>query len=245
MVMKAVLDSLDGVNASVQTEYKKGDDGKFYLDLEGVEAHPSTQPLANTMKNVKGELQRTKTELGTFKSRAEELENELNGIREGAIPKSDVDKLKGSYQAKYDKDTGELTTKLQRTTAVVEKLMVTDVAKTLASDLVAKPEFIEVLLPHIQGRLKLDHDADGNPKTVVLDKDGTAGAATLEDLRKEVLSNKAFATILRGSHSSGGSASGSGDRTSGAQKRIDPKTFDMAKATPAEIVAFRKQQAGQ
>lgn len=245
MVMKAVLESLDGVDKAFHGEYKKGDDGKFYLDLEGVEAHPSTQPLANTMKNVKQELTKTKNDLNAAKTKAEELQEEINGLREGAIPKADVEALKKSYQQKYDKDTGDLKASNEKLNGTVEKLMVDNVATALAGKLVAKPEYTEALLPHIRGRLKLDHNADGEAVTAVLDKDGKPSALTVDDLEKEVLSNKAFAPILRGSHASGGSAPGGNDRSSAARRGTSVKDFDMAKATPAEIVAHRKAQAGQ
>lgn len=246
MVMKAVLDSLDGVNTAFHGEYKKGDDGKFYLDLEGVEAHPATKPLENTMRNTKTELTKAKTELVAAKAKTEELQEEINGLREGAIPKGDVEALKKSYQQKYDKDVSERDAKITSLGGTVEKLMVDNVASTMAAKLVSKPEYTEVVLPHIRGRLKLDTDTDGTVRTAVLDKDGKPSALTIEDLEKEVLSNKAFAPILRGSHASGGSAPGDSDRSSAAPRRAPSvKDFDMSKASPAEIVAHRKQQAGQ
>jgi hypothetical protein len=247
MVMKAVLDSLDGVDKAFQGEYKKADDGKFYLDLEGVDTHPSTQPLANAHKRTKDELTAARKDLGTYKTRSEELETEINGLREGAIPKGDVEALKKSYQTKYDKDIKERDDRINALGGTVQSLMVDNVATGLANKLAAKPEFSEVLLPHIRGRIKLEYGTDGTPSTVVLDKDGKPSALSLDDLEKEVLSNKAFAPILRGSHASGGNASGRSDGSSGAgnKKPIDPSKFDMSKASPAEIVAFRKQQAGQ
>jgi hypothetical protein len=38
--MKAVLDTLDGVAEGVAGEYEQGQDGKFYLKLEGHDTHP-------------------------------------------------------------------------------------------------------------------------------------------------------------------------------------------------------------
>lgn len=245
-MLKAVVENLEGIDKSFHGEYKQGSDGKYYLELEGVDAHPSTAPLASTMKNVKSELTRTKADLTQYKTRAEELENEINGLREGAIPKADMEAYKRSHETKYTKDIGERDAKINALSSTVERLMVDDVAKTIANGIAAKPEYVEVLLPHIRGRLKLDHDSEGNPQTIVLDKEGKPSASSLEDLTKEVLSNKGFAPILRGSHASGGSASGGSDRSSGAGKKtIDVSKFDMSKATAAEIVAFRKQQAGQ
>lgn len=246
MVMKAVLDSLDGVDKSFHGEYKKSEsDGKFYLDLEGVEAHPSTQPLANAHKRTKEELTAAKKDAGTYKTKAEELEGEINGMREGSIPKADMDAYKRSHESKYTKDIGERDVKITQLSGTVERLLITDASKTLANDLVAKPEYVDVLLPHIRSRMKLEYSSDGEPQTVILDKDGKVSALTIEDLRKEVLSNKAFAPILRGSHASGGNAGGGSDRSSGPGKRNVDKSFDMSKATPAEIVAHRKAQAGQ
>lgn len=241
--MKAVLESLDGVDKALQSEYEKGDDGKYYLSLEGVENHPATKPLENAMRRTKEDLKKLAKERDDLRAHGEELEHEVNGLREGAIPKADVEALKKSYQAKYDKDIKERDDKLTRASATIEKQLIDNVAQSMATKIVAKPEYSEVVLPHIRGRLKLAYDSDGNAETTVLDKDGKPSALTLEDLEKEMLQRKAFAPILRGSHASGGSANGSDGRSSAAG-HTSSKDFDMSKATPAEIVAHKKAQQG-
>lgn len=241
--MKAVLDSLDGVDKSFHSEYEKGDDGKYYLTLEGVEQHPATKPLENTMRRTKDELKKLTKERDDLRTRSQELEEEVNGMREGSIAKGDVEALKKSYQKKYDTDIAERDERLARANATIEKQMIDNVAQSMATKIVAKPEYSEVVLPHIRARLKLNYDSEGNAETTVLGKDGKPSALSLEDLEKEILQHKAFAPILRGSHASGGSAGGSDDRSSAA-RRSSSKDFDMSKATPAEIVAHKKAQQG-
>lgn len=242
--MKAVLESLDGVDKSFHGEYEQGEDGKFYLTLEGVDQHPATKPLEGAMRRVKDDNKKISKERDEVKTRLAELEEEVTGLREGAIPKGDVEALKKSYQKKYDTDVGALNDKLSKAHSTIEKQMIDNVAQGMATKIVAKPDYAEVVLPHIRSRLSLNYDSEGNAETVVVDKAGKPTALTIDDLEKEVLQNKAFAPILRGSHASGGSASGGGDRSSAARK--SDKNFNPATATPAEIVAHRKaQQANQ
>jgi len=241
MAMKAVLDSLDGVNSAFHGEYKKGDDGKFYLDVEGGE---DTGALKRAKDHEKRERQKAERLLQETNERAEQLQRDLDELHAGAVPKGDVAKLEKSYKDRYEKVERELRQELEGANGVISTLLVDNVANGLASKLVAKPEYVDVLLPHIQGRLIVDKE-DGKPVTRVKDKDGTVGATTLQDLEKELLSNKAFAPILRGSHASGGGAKGDGDRGSSATRQVSSKDFNMATATPAEIVAHRKAQSGE
>ena len=240
MAMKAVLDSLDGVNSAFHGEYKKGEDGKFYLDVEGGE---DTGALKRAKDHEKKERQRAEKELKAAQEAAEALQAELDDLHAGAVPKGDVDKLRKSYEDRLAKREKELSDELNGANGVINTLLIDNVASTLAHKLALKPENVEVLLPHIQNRLVVDKE-DGKPVTRVKDKDGTVGAATLADLEKELLSNKAFAPILRGSHASGGGAKGNDD-LGGSHNSSSDKNFNMATASPKEIVAHRKAQSGE
>lgn len=239
MAMKAVLDSLDGVNEAFHGEYKKGDDGKYHLDVEGGE---DTGALKRAKEHEKKERQRVEKELKEATERSATLQQELDDLHAGAVPKGDVDKLRKSYDERYAKREKELSDSLESANSTIRTLLVDNVATGLAGKLAAKPEFVDVLLPHIQSRLVVEK-VDGKSVTRVKDKDGTVGALTVDDLEKELLSNKSFAPILRGNRASGGGATNSDDRGGSATGRSS-KDFNMATATPKEIVAHRRAQSG-
>lgn len=241
MVMKAVLDSLDGVDKAFHGEYKKGDDGKFHLEVEGGE---DTGALKRAKDYEKKERQKAEKALKDAQEAADALQSELDELHAGAVPKGDVEKLRKSYEDRLAKREKELNDELTGANGVINTLLVDNVASGLATKLAAKPEYVEALLPHIQSRLVVEKDG-GKPVTRVKDKDGTVGAATLADLEKELLSNKAFAPILRGSHASGGGAKGNDDLGGSHKSGPGNKDFNMATATPKEIVAYRNAQSGE
>lgn len=88
----------------------------------------------------------------------------------------------------------------------VRNLTVTSAATSLASEL-AVPGSSKALLPHIEHRLAMDI-RDGKPVVVVRDQDGKASAQTLDDLKKEIANDPAFAPLIVGSKASGGGAGG-------------------------------------
>lgn len=75
--MKAVLDTLEGVAEGVAGEYEKGEDGKFYLKLEGHDAHPVVAAVVadankavgdfrNKNVGLNGKVTELETALATF-----------------------------------------------------------------------------------------------------------------------------------------------------------------------------------
>lgn len=59
MTIKAILDNLDGIAEPMHALYQKGEDGKFYLDLDKdtLKGHPSTAGLSNAHNKTKKELE--------------------------------------------------------------------------------------------------------------------------------------------------------------------------------------------
>jgi hypothetical protein len=68
MPLKVVLDSLDGIDESIQPLYVEKD-GKFILDLDGVDNHPSVTALRNGHTNSKRERDQARQELNTLKQK--------------------------------------------------------------------------------------------------------------------------------------------------------------------------------
>lgn len=112
----------------------------------------------------------------------------------------------------------------------LQTMLVDNVAQSLAAEIFISPA---IGLPHIQKRLKAERTAEGKYETRILDDKGAPSAMTLDDLKKNLLADKAFAPIVVASKGSGGGANrGSGGGGSA------PKGVDWSKnPSPKEIVA--------
>lgn len=233
MALKSVLDKLDGLPADVSKEYKKGEDGKFHLDVEDFDAHPSALKLKEGFKTAKDHeknaRQAAETKLKEIQTTLDTLTEERDGLLKGAIPKGDVDKLENSYKTKLATREKELTGQIEGLSAQLNEMLVDNVAHSMASEISTAPK---VILPHIKGRLKVEKGEDGKFVTKVLDGEGKPSASTLDDLKKEMIANKDFAAIVIGSKASGGGAGGGqgGGGASGSK-------LDYSKASPKEIAA--------
>jgi len=123
---------------------------------------------------------------------------------EAAKKSGDVEALEKSWSDKLNTETGSRDEKLSAYEKQISDMTAGAAARKMAAEL-ALPGSADVLLPHIKGRLSVDMDGD-SPLVRVLDKDGKPSAMSIDDLRKEIEANKAFAPLLLGSM-----ASGSGD----------------------------------
>lgn len=230
MALKAILESLDGLPDEIKSEYKKGDDGKYHLDVEGLDDHPGVGALKRAKDYEKAERQKLAKQLSDLQAQLDALIEERDGILKGAIPKSDVEKLENSYKEKLARREKELSDQINALTSNLQTMLVDNVAQSIASKISTAPELI---LPHIKARLKAEFN-EGKAVTRVLDKDGNPSALSIEDLQKEILANPVFAPIIIGSKASGSGAEG-GHSGSGA-----PGKLDYAKASPKEIAAHIK-----
>ena len=238
MALKAVLDSLEGLAPEFAKEYKQGSDGRYYLDIEGIDEHPDIGALKRAKDYEKAERQKLAAKLKEVQASLEALTEERDNILKGALPKADVEKLEESWKQKLAKREQELTEQINNLNGHLQRILVDNVAQQIATEISKAPA---LLLPHIKQRLKVDF-VDGKPVTKVLDADGSISALSIEDLKKEMVANPIYAPIIIGSKASGGGAEG-GQR-GGA---LGTRKLDYAKATPAEIVAdikARKQAGG-
>lgn len=227
MALKQILESLDGLHDTIKSEYKKGDDGKFHLDVEGGE---DTGALKRAKDHEKSARQKAEQLLQEAQDKLVELSDERDGLLRGAIPKGDVEKLEASWKSKLATREKELGDQIGGLTSHLNTMLVDNVAQGMAGKISKVPE---LMLPHIRGRLKAEY-VDGRPTTRVLDKDGNPSALTVTDLEKELFTNPTFAPIIIGSKASGSGAEG-GQGGGGALSKVD-----FTKASPKEIAAHLK-----
>lgn len=221
MALKHKLDSLDGLDDARKALYKKVGD-KFVLDVEGLE----DGDLAGLKKQVETLLAEKKA---AEKKAREEQEAARAAAEEAAKKAGNVEALEKSWQEKLAAREKELQDKYESEvgslTGDVNRLLVDNVAAGLARELAIQGSDI-ALLPHIQSRLRVDV-RDGKRTTIVVDAKGQPSALTLEDLKKEIAGNPAFAPLIAGSKASGGGAGGNGSGgAAGANKTMKRSDFD-------------------
>lgn len=224
MALKLTVDSLDGLDDGVKTLYKE-DNGKFRLDLDGYEDTTGLKAQRDALLNEKKEAQR----------KAKEAEEAAKAAAEESARKNgDVAALEKSWQEKLAATELNYKNLNESLTKQIHGLTVGQTATKLAAELAISGS-ADVLLPHIQSRLTVEIK-DGAPSVRVLDLQGKPTAMTVDELKQEFISNKAFAPLIAASKATGGGASGSGG--GGAAKTMKRDQFETM--NPVQKMDFIK-----
>ncbi len=236
MALKATIESLDGLPADVAKEYKEGDDGKFHLDIDGLEDHPGVGALKRAKDHEKQGRHKAQGKVAELETQIQELQQKLDDA--GDTGKAD-EQTRTKLQRQIDNLTKQLADETGALTGELNTLLVDNVALSIAQELSDTPD---LLLPHIRARLVAEKDeTTGKRVTKVKDANGEVGSATIEEFKKELSGRKEWAAVLRGSKGTGSGAPGSGQ--GGGQG--GGKKLDYSKATTAEIAADIKSRKGQ
>lgn len=235
MALKAILDSLDGLDEAVQKEYTEKD-GKFYLSVEAVDGFSleDVSGLKSTLGKTKRALEEATTKVTGFDgldpvkvkadlAKLEELsgldpEKEADKIAEVKIKAANVQLLEKHATEVAAKDTsmGVLKTQLEKV------LIVAEATKAISE----QKGSIDLLMPHVLASAKLKPldngeyavevmDSAGNPR--IGDAKGTP--MNIPQLVEEMKSSDAFGVAFDGSgQSGGGSNSNSGQQQHGTKK---------------------------
>jgi hypothetical protein len=229
MPLKSVLTSLDGLSDELRAHYVERD-GKHYLDIEALDDHHAVGALRRAKEHEKKLRQDAETNARNLEEQLRARDTEIEGLRTGAVPKADVEALRKSYDEKLNAEKSKFTDQYTKLNSLVERHVIDGAATKLAAEISTAPD---LLLPHIRSRLKLETVNDEFTISI-LGSDGKPTANSLEDLRKELLSNKAFAPILIGSKASGSGASGGSGRGGASSKKLS----DMSEQ---ERVQFQRE----
>ena len=230
MSLKFQLDTLEGVDESVQAMYvEKG--GKYVLNIEGL-------PQPEDVSGLKSKVEELLSEKKAAEKARREAEEAARTEREEAARKSgNVEELEKSWSEKYARREAELSGQLESTNSALQGQIrdltvgrtATDIATTLAI-----PGSAKALLPHIERRLSVEQ-RDGKPTVVVLDASGKLSAATLDELKAEFTNDPAFGPLIAGSKASGGGAGGAGKGGGAAQGNIGGNKDERTKALASKF----------
>lgn len=225
MTLKFQLDTLEGVDESIQAMYvEKG--GKYVLNIEGL-------PQAEDVSGLKSKVEELLGEKKAAEKARKDAEEQARLEREEAARKSgNVEELEKSWTEKFNRREAELSGQLESTNSALQGQIrdltvgrtATDIATTLAI-----PGSAKALLPHIERRLSVEQ-RDGKPTVVVLDASGKLSASTLDELKAEFTNDPAFGPLIAGSKASGGGAGGAGKGGGAAQGNIGGNKDERTKA---------------
>lgn len=213
MALKALLETLDGVDDAVKSFYVEND-GKFVLDVDGVDSHP-------IVANLKSAFERTKADKATASQKATDLEKQLAEVMKGKPDEAALLKLRQDLESERDAARTEADTLRGQLTGVTRDRSLTD-ALTAAN--VTNPMFQKAAIAMLAGSVKMENGA----AIVETDMGNVSLPAFIK--RWAASDGKDFVT-----QASGGGAKGNDGQTKG-------NTAGDMGGTKAERVAALKQR---
>jgi hypothetical protein len=193
--MKLTKEEYDALPASLKKMFTA--DGDNYV----MKANDDDSALKRALEHEKEERKALKAERDRLVKEKEDAEHERNK------GKGDVDSINASWQKKYDKLQADKDAVIAARENSLRQLLVTNKAQEISAELAVYPD---LLLPWVEKRLQAEFGEDGKATTRVLDAEGKLSALSPDELKKDLLADKRFSGILKGSSASGGGASGGG-----------------------------------
>lgn len=154
MALKALLDTLEGVDDAVKPFYAEAD-GKFVLQVEGVDDHPDVANLKNAYSRTKEDREKAKGEAATLKAQVAELQK---GAPDTAATQAKIAQLQEQLEAAAAKAT-EWQTKF---TGVTRDQAL---ASALQSAGITNPTFLKAAQAMLAGTVKLGDDGTAYVET--------------------------------------------------------------------------------
>ena len=223
MKIKLTKEEYEKLPKDVKGEYKA--DGDVYtLNLED-EDGASLDSLKSAKDHEKKRRQDVEKKLKDLEKEKEALEEKIHELEtSGESNKATTAELQKKFDEKLQKEVAKVQKEVAKRDAQIEKLFVDNVAGEIAGRISTTPK---VLARVIRDRLSVEWDGD-EIKTVVLDEDGKPSAFTVAELEKEIVSNKEFSGIIKGSQSSGSGASSGDGGKGGAFTLADYQNEDKS-----------------
>lgn len=194
MALKALLETLDGVDDAVKPFYTEAD-GKFVLQVEGVDDHPEVANLKNAYSRTKADKDAAKGEAATLKAQIAELQK---GAPDTAATQAKLTQLQEQLEAANAK-AGEWQTKY---TGVTRDQAL---ASSLQAAGITSPTFLKAAQAMLSGMVKLGEDGSAYVETGM-------GPKVLGDFVKgwAASEGKDFVTPPKGGDARGQDKSGTG-----------------------------------
>lgn len=148
--LKAVLDTLDGLDEARTGLYVQGDDGRYYLDAEGVDDLPAVQGL----RGKRDELLKAQRELRDQLKAFEGLDAEaartalakLEELEDGKLKdKGEFDKLRERIEKKHADDLAKVQAEIARRDGFIERLLIENAITAAIEEAKVLPQYREAV----------------------------------------------------------------------------------------------------
>jgi translation initiation factor 2B subunit (eIF-2B alpha/beta/delta family) len=192
---KITKTAFEALHDELKKEYKVSpkNDAEYHLDVD--DASELTRAVDRERKRAEDAEANATTAAETIKT----LEAK---IKEGAGKTPDIEALERSWAHKLEKAEKKAENTVAKLQRAFTDTMVDGNAKSLASEISTSPS---LMARAIKDRLSVEFEGD-TPHLRVLGTDGKPTAATLDELKQELLANKEYSAIVIASKASGGSA---------------------------------------
>lgn len=147
MALKAVLETLDGVDDAAKSFYTEAD-GKFVLAVEGVDDHPEVANLRNAYQRTKSDKDTAKQEAATLKAQIAELQK---GAPDTAATQAQLAQLQEQL-AEANAKAGEWQSKF---TGVTRDQTL---AQALQAAGITNPTFVKAATTMLKDQVKIGED---------------------------------------------------------------------------------------
>ncbi|KWT70760.1 Phage protein [Hyphomicrobium sulfonivorans] len=253
-MLKAIIDTVDGLPDAVKEHYKQGDDGKFVLTVEAVNGF-SLEDVTG-LKNALGKERSTREALEKATAKFKDLDpdkarealakmaelSEIDPQKEAdKLAQAKVDAIKAQLLESHGKDLKTRDDTLSAYRTQIEKLLIDSAATSALAD--AKGS-IDLLLPHIRNAARVvEKDGafaveivkpDGSPKV-----NGKGDNMSITELVAEMRQSDVFGRAFEASgHSGTGKGPSNGTGGTGQLKRSQ-----MTNKQKADYIAEHGQEA--
>lgn len=168
----------------------------------------------NQEAKVQGEQESGyETKLYSLQAKYNELQKKLNDYEQkdyirakeandqkikDAEKNKDIKTINENWERQFKEAKERYEKEIQMKNSYIEKQLIDNVAINLANEISTAPDLI---MPHIKQRLTVEF-VDENPVTKVLDINGSMSPYSVEDLKKEIVSDKKFAQVIKSNNQS-------------------------------------------
>jgi hypothetical protein len=227
VALKAILDSIEGVNPVVAAEYKQREDGKYILDVEKVadgdngelELAPVAK-LRSALERERANNQTAQATIAKFKDldpeKARQALTKLEEMKSWK-PEQEVEKrielLKNELATANKQEKEAIQQKLTRAQAQLKKTLVTNAAVTAIQE---EGGNVKLLLPHVEAsiRMRETENVDSPYLVEVINEngdpavgDGAGNPMSIKQLIQKFKSSDDFASAFKASGTQGSGAS--------------------------------------
>ena len=227
MALDLELDSLDGIDERFHSEYKKGDDGKYRLDVSGL---PDVNGLKSALEKER-EFRRDYEK--QFKSANDELEKlKLDSLKKGGKN----DDLIKTYEEKVNNIKSDYESKLSELNNYVKNSAVDSEAAKIASKLARAVKGVdgkdystyETLFEIVKHRMTAEVK-DGQTKVIILDKSGKPSLTSTDEFLTELRNTPSLMPLIAGTGASGANnqAHGNGGSLTGKLFRSEMSAIQI------------------